>query len=145
MWRGFSDVPSWQRESTMYNTVSAPMLPTGQGNWSFPLSEHWWVPVGHIWSVVSSSRLTRTKKKGIPRHVQWVLKGAGAQEMKAEIEETVLSQLEEEKAEVEILLLSTKTCWKDRKITEPDSSQKCTVNGQDAIGRSCNTGNSDLV
>jgi len=65
--------------------------------------------------------------------------------MKAEIEETVLSQLEEEKAEVEILLLSTKTCWKDRKITEPDSSQKCTVNGQDAIGRSCNTGNSDLV
>lgn len=74
--------------------------------------------------------------------VQQVLKGAGAQEMKAKIEEPVL---EEEKVEVEILLLSTKTCWTNIKITEPDTSQKCTVKGQHAIGRSCNTGNSDLV
>ena len=89
--------------------------------------------------------LGQKKDMDILGRVQRVLKGAGAQEMKAEIEETVLSQLEEEKAEVEILLLSTKTYWKDIKITKPDSSQKCTVKGQDAIGRSCNTGNSHLV
>lgn len=59
----------------------------------------------------------------IPRQVHQGLKGAGAQEMKEEIEETVLSHLEGKKAEGKILLLSLKTWWKDMKITAPDSSQ----------------------
>lgn len=48
-----------------------------------------------------------------------------------------LGQPGKEKAEVKILLLSTTTYWKDIKITEPDSSQKCTMKWKDAAGRSC--------
>lgn len=47
-----------------------------------------------------------------------------------------LGQPAKEKADVKILLFSTTTYWKDIKITEPDSSQKCTLKGKDAAGRS---------
>lgn len=47
-----------------------------------------------------------------------MLRGAGTQEMKEEIEETVLSHFEGKKTEIKILLFSIKTWWKDMKITE---------------------------
>lgn len=118
-WRELSSVPLWQRQSNVPCAVTAGVLPAGQV--ILPLS---WALARFCWAHLECcvQFWTPQDKK---RHRHTVMSPASTQgcsrtRNESKGWETGLGQPEDEKAEIEILLLSTNTYQKDINITEPD-------------------------